>query len=152
MTQPSHPRLRARGTQPERCKVLAFVYSPCEDRAAWIEREVFAAGGVIQVGRSIPKLVAALTDETSRRAQLLIVDIDGLSPGELMQLHTIRELGWFGTMVALGHVPNDLKISLQIDKVIEAPLAQSGLLTATLARHQTDLGARTTQLPRFDDL
>jgi hypothetical protein len=152
MTQPSHPRLRARGTLPERSKVLALVYSPCKERAAWIEREVFAARGVIQVGRSIPMLIAALTDESSRRPQILVVDIDGLSPGELMHLHTIRELGWFGTLIALGHVPNDLKISLQIDKVIEAPHAQTGFLTAMLARHQVEVGAQTMPLPTFEDL
>ena len=148
----THPRVRARGTLPERSNVLALVYAPCEDRASWIESEVFAAGGVIQVGRTIPKLIAALTDESSRRPQMLIIDLDGLSAGELMHLHMIRELGWFGTLVALGHVPPELRVSLQIHKVIEAPLAQCGVLRDALARHKVEVGARTMRLPTFEDL
>lgn len=131
--------------------MLALVYSPCEDRAAWIESEVFAAGGVMQISRSIPKLIAALTEESTCRPQLLVIDLDGLSAGELMHLHTIRELGWFGTLVALGRAPHALRVSLQIDKVIEAPLAQRGALRDALARHKVSLGARTMPLPRFDD-
>lgn len=128
-----------------------MVYSPTPATTSWVERELFAVGTIIQVARSIPKLVAALTDDTQTRPQVLVVDLDGLSAGELMNLHEIRELGWFGTMIALGKVPPELRDSLQIDRVIETPLAQTGALTEAITKHRREMYARTIQLPTLND-
>jgi len=150
MTQATHPRTHARGTRPGSQSVLAIVYAPCEDRASWIENELFSAGVVIQVGRTIPKLVAALTEDNGhRRPQMLVIDLDGVSAGELMHLHVIREQGWFGSIIALGSVPRELCTSLQIDQVIDEPLAQFGSLRDAIAQHRAELHARTMQMPRF---
>ncbi|MEJ7600532.1 MAG: hypothetical protein WKG01_21670 [Kofleriaceae bacterium] len=130
-----------------------MVYSPSTATASWVERELFAVGTIIQIARSIPKLVGQLTDDTQQtRPQVLVIDLEGLSAGELMNLHEIRELGWFGTMIALGTVPPELRSSLQIDRVIETPLTQTGALTEAITKHRREMYARTIQLPTLASL
>jgi hypothetical protein len=125
-------RIRARGTPNEmpapddKLRTLIFAREPT--RAGWIEGELLHAQVTIQVARRVRTVVAALTKDPPPRPELLIVDFDAISPGELFELHAIRHDGWLGRLIGLGRVPADLRASLGIDEVLAAPLVRDSLL------------------------
>src|SRR5262249_23689962 len=138
------PHVRARGTRRELGEVRAIAYSPTSHRIKWIEGELGRDGTVLQVSRNIPGIVSALIDDPAPHPQVLVLDLDGMTPGELMHLHVIREQGWFGSIIALGKVPDLLKISLAIETVLTPPFVRDSLRDAIAG---LGLRAATTQLP-----
>jgi hypothetical protein len=143
----SHPRVQARGTRTDSPPgVIAIIYSPLPERMQWIEAELASGGAVIQIGHNVNHLVAALVEDPAPRPQLLVVDVDNVSAGELLELHAIREQGWTGTIIAIGKVPVALRKSLGIDVTLGLPLAD-GCLTQAVARQKHTFNAPTTQIP-----
>jgi hypothetical protein len=133
--RPSHPRIQARGTRRdeilapgEQIRTLIFASEPT--RAAWIEGELTRApiSITIQVGRKVRTVVSALVRDPEPRPQVLIVDFDSMSPGELLELHTIRHEGWTGRLIGLGAVTPELVASLGVDHVFRPPLIRDSLL------------------------
>jgi len=143
MTQ--HPRVFARGTRRELSgDVRAIAYSPTPHRIKWIEGELDRDGTLLQVSRNVKGLVASLLDDPPPHPQILVLDLDGLSPAELMYLHCVREQGWFGSIIALGKVPEPVRKSLTIDQVLTPPFVRDSLRDAIAA---LNLRAATTQMP-----
>jgi hypothetical protein len=143
--RPSHPRIQARGTRRDeilhpgdQIRTLIFANEPT--RAAWIEGELARApiSITIQVGRKVRTVVSALVRDPEPRPQVLIVDFDSMSPGELLELHAIREEGWSGRLIGIGVVTPELVASLGVDQVFRAPLIRDSLLDCVAGtRHAT---------------
>jgi hypothetical protein len=136
-----HPRLWARGTKPridsepdqtpvKDGTLVAVFYAPDEPIAAWVEDELEQDGARIQTARSMSALMKALVHDPAPHPHVLIIDVDALSPAELMELHEIRHMGWFGSIIALGHTPAELRKSLCIDKVLRPPYLANHLRDA----------------------
>lgn len=120
MGMPSHPRLRARATprfaMSSDAGVRALVLAPRHEQ--WIERELVGTAMHARFARSVGEVVAALVDSAPPRPQMLIIDLESLSVGELLELHTVREQGWFGSVIAIGRVALSLRTSLQVERAI----------------------------------
>ena len=125
-------RIRARGTPgdapmaDDKLRALIFAREPA--CAGWIEDELQRAPVTIQVARRVRTVVAALTKDPPPRPDLLIVDFDAVSPGELFELHAIRHDGWTGRLIGIGIVPEELRVSLGVREVLGVPLVRDSLL------------------------
>jgi hypothetical protein len=108
--------------------VRALIYSPDEQRVAAVEAAL--DGLVLLVGRSVRGVVEALIDDPPPRPQVLVVDIDLLSAGELFELHAVRDGGWCGTIITLGDVPNALRRSLGVDVALDHAFRAAALREA----------------------
>lgn len=128
---------------PESIRVL--VYAGDGMRLTWIESELEMSGLLVQRGRTIAELVAALVEDPPPRPQVLVADFDLVTTCELQMLHAIRQQGWFGTVFGLGKVSMALRRSLQIERVFSSPLPRHGL-RASLASVSHD--ARTMRIAR----
>ena len=134
-TRPTHPRVQARGTRRDDIvmpgeQIRTMIFAPEPTRAAWIESELSRApiSITIQTGRKVRTVVSALVRDPEPRPKVLIVDFDAVSPGELLELHTIREEGWAGRLIGLGSVTPELSESLGVDHVFTPPLVRDSLL------------------------
>lgn len=125
--------------------VRAVVYAPVEARAEWVERELHGEEIVIQIGRGVADVISALTDDPPPRPQILVVDFDAIHPGEILELHAVRERGWTGMIFALGNVPPDLRRSLRIEEVL-TKLRDNALRGAV---SEVGFDAQTRRLPIF---
>jgi hypothetical protein len=115
---------------------------------AWIEQELAREAITLQIARSVAHAVSALVEDPPPRATILVCDFDALDPLQLLELHQIRERGWFGVIVGLGDVPAALRTSLAITHVISPPYV-TNLLRSAIAR--TGIGLSTTRMPKLDD-
>jgi hypothetical protein len=136
-SDPAELRVRARGTphhdrEPAVAveRIRALIYAPEPERERWIESALARSPTAItiQVGRKVRTVVAALVRDPPPRPEILIVDFDAVSPGELLELHAIRDDGWFGRLIGLGRVPDELRASLGVDRVLASPLVGDELL------------------------
>lgn len=128
MSSPAHPRLHTRGERVSDGELVrVLVYAPSQARSTWIESELQDRAVMVQIGFSVEHVVSALVEDPPPRPQILIADFDCVSPLELMRLHVLREQGWFGRIVALGTVPNALRLSLAIEHVLGAPYVRDAL-------------------------
>jgi hypothetical protein len=148
-------RLRTRGT-PARDALPAeqlrtLVYAPQPARAAWIERELSHPPITIQVGRSIAAVIAALVRDPPPRPDVLVVDFDALTPGELLELHAIRQEGWFGRLIGIGSVPPALCVSLGVDHVFAEPLIRDSLLDCVAGTNHAVVTTACPVIPNGDD-
>jgi hypothetical protein len=127
--------------------VRALVYTNDDAQRRWLEAGLAQLGVEMELSRNVAELVCTLIDNPPPRPQLLFIDFSVLTPGELLHLHTIREHGWFGTVIALGKVSLALRQSLVIDKMLEA----TGSLTALRnAVANVSHGAQTIRVPRIN--
>lgn len=138
--------------EPIRC----LIFAPEPNRARWVEDELTQASPqmleaneprpkiTIQLGRRVRTVVYALTKDPPPRPQVLIVDFDAISAGELFELHAIRHDGWTGRLIGLGDVPPELITSLEVDHVLAAPFVRDTLLDAVAG---TTHAAVTTLIP-----
>ena len=143
-----HPRIVfGRGTTRVVTKsaVRAVVYAPAADRAAWIEQELAREDISIQMGRGIADIISAVIDEPAPRPQILVIDFDALHPAEILELHTIRDQGWCGTIFALGKVPVGIRKSLRIEQVLDTQ--RENALRAAVG--EVGFDAKTRRLPIF---
>lgn len=127
--------------------IRALVYVVDDARMQWVEEELAGEPITLQIGRTAAQVVTALVDDPPPRAQILIVDVDALAPVDLLQLHQIRERGWFGAVVAIGQVPAALRSSLSIGHVLAPPLRRYALRN-TITR--AGIALPTTRMPRID--
>jgi hypothetical protein len=141
-----HPHLHSRGTlgrTPAGAIIRVMACIP-EERLGWLEQELPRDGVTLQIGQSIDQVVSALCEDPPPRPQILIVDLDALGGGELMHLHLVRERGWFGKIIALGHAPAQLVMSLGVACVIGLPCPAGALARVVDA---TEFIAPTTRIP-----
>jgi hypothetical protein len=129
MAGPAHPRLHTRGgTERSDASLLrVLVYAPSPARASWVEAELQDKSVMVQIGFSVEHVVSALVEDPPPRPQILIADFDDIGPAEVLHLHVLREQGWFGRIIALGHVPLALRSSLAIAHVLPQPLIRDAL-------------------------
>jgi hypothetical protein len=158
-TRPTHPRIQARGTRrddiviPPGEQIRTMIFAPETTRAAWIESELSRApiSITIQVGRKVRTVVSALVRDPEPRPQVLIVDFDAVSPGELLELHTIREEGWAGRLIGLGTVTPELMDSLGVDRVLAPPLVRDSLLDCVAGTRHAATTVAMPLIPLRDD-
>ena len=120
MGMATHPRLRARGTDFDTTAndgTRVLVYAPAHEM--WIKSELAGTRLTIEIATSVARVVEALVAQDAPRPQILIVDFNSMSAGELLHLHSIREQGWFGNVVALGRVPPSLRKSMSIERSVD---------------------------------
>ena len=133
--RPTHPRIQARGTRRDELlhpgdQIRTLIFAHEATRATWIEGELSRApiSITIQVARKVRTVVSALVRDPEPRPQVLIIDVDSMSPGELLELHAIREEGWTGRLIGLGAVTPELTASLGVDHIFRPPLVRDSLL------------------------
>ena len=126
--------------------VRAVVYAPVASRSAWVEGELVREEIVIQTARTITEVIAALVDDPAPRPQILVIDFDAMSAAEVLELHSIRDRGWFGTIFAIGRVPIGLRKSLRIEQVLGS-LVDNALRVAV---SEVGFDAQTRRLPIFN--
>ena len=144
---PSHPRVQARGPRADAPKVRVIAYSSSPDRMNWIEKELSST--FLTIARSISAVIGALIEDPAPRPAVLVIDLDPLSAGEILELHAIREGGWTGAIIGLGKVPPSLRHSLNIETTLRFPLVDDALHDAVA---EIRFDAKTTRLPVFADL
>ena len=148
-------RLRARGTPlaptAPAGQIRTLVFAPEPTRAAWVERELSRPPITILIGRSVRTIIAALTLDPPPRPEVLIVDFDALSPEELTELHEVRQGGWFGRLIGLGHVPPELRAPLGVDHVFAAPLVRDTLLDCVAGTKHATVTTACPVIPDWDD-
>jgi hypothetical protein len=127
--------------------IRALVYVVDTARAAWVEEELVDEPITLQIARNVTQAVSALVEDPPPRAQILILDVDSIAPVDLLQLHQIRERGWFGAIIAIGQVPAALRSSLSIAHVLIPPLRRFALRN-TVTR--AGVAMPTTRMPRVD--
>ena len=128
-----HPRTQVRRPRSPSTKQIAIAYAPDSEVASWIEHELVGERASLQLARAIREVVAALIEDPPPRPQMSIIDFDTLTPAQVLDLHRIREQGWFGSIIALGEVSDDLRASLNIDQVIPRPFRTDVLRKAVRA-------------------
>lgn len=144
---PPHPRTVGRATRAElSVPTQAIAFVTLEERRRWVEAELSRGRCSVQTARSVAQVVAALIEDPPPRPQVLVIDLDTLSGGDLFHVHQIRERGWCGSIIALGTVPASLKMSLKVTGIIQPPFVEDAL-AAEIARHRSVTEKTTTQIP-----
>ena len=156
-----HPRIWARGTdRPENetdgtahkligdAQLVAVIYAPKAQVGKWVEAELDRDGAVVQTARNLPQLMQSLVEDPTPRPNVLVVDLDAISPGELLELHSLRERGWFGTIIGLGKVPEALRSSLGVDRTLAPPFVRDQLRDAVVELRDP---VATKQMPKIRD-
>lgn len=123
--------------------ILVFATDPAVIR--WVEEEIDDNRTKFYVMRKLPELIWALTQDVPPRPQILVLDVDALNPAELLELYAARER-WYGSIIALGGVDDDVKTSLNIEYVIGRPLGSESLRKAI---GQVGLDRPTTKIPKI---
>ena len=156
MAATMHPHVLVRRTKPgtitqviSRPVIHVVVYAPTPERREWVEQEL-TVDATIQLAHGVDELVSTLIEDAHPRPQLLVVDLDRLSAGELFHLHKIREHGWCGGLIALGQVPPSLRASLQVTRVLGAPFLEHALADE-LVRSRCATEEKTMPLPTFPE-
>jgi hypothetical protein len=148
----NHPNTFARGTRTTTQRrdpaLRVIVFAPAEQRAAWIDSELTRVDALVQIARSVEQIVGALVDDPPPRPQVLVVDLDAISAGDLLYLHLIRERGWCGRIIGLGTAPQALRLSLGIERMLNTPFVRDSLSDAI---NEIGFHAMTKKIPLFDD-
>jgi hypothetical protein len=141
-----HPNVRSRapGSADLTVRVLALAG---EATLPWIEEELTHETITLQIARSVSHVISALVEDPPPRATILVCDFDALGAADTMQLHQIRERGWFGAIIGLGRVPDPLRVSLSISVAL-APPYRANVLRNAIAR--AGIGLATTKIPVGD--
>lgn len=144
MTTGGHPNVRGR-TPPPDTSIHVLALGP-EATIARVETDLDGEAVTLQIARSVSHAVSALVDDPPPRATILIADFDALTPTEVLELHQIRERGWFGAIIAIGAVPMELRTSLAVANVLPQPL-RPNILKSAVSR--AGIGMATTKMPRL---
>jgi hypothetical protein len=137
-----HPNVRSRTP---RADLTVRVLALCSELTLpWVEGELSTNDITLQIARSVAHAVAALVEDPPPRATIFVCDFDGIDAVETMQLHQIRELGWFGAVIGLGQVPAALRTSLAITHVLAPPFRTHALRNAI---SRAGIGMATTKIP-----
>ena len=148
----NHPNILARGTRTTTRQkdpaVRVIVFALSEQRATWIDSELERCDALVQIARSVEQIIGALVDDPPPRPQVLVVDLDSISPGDLLYMHLIRERGWCGRIIGLGTAPQALRASLGIERMLNTPFVRDSLSDAI---NEIGFHATTKKIPLFDD-
>jgi hypothetical protein len=125
----------------------ALVFAPSEAVATWIKQELSGLALELEYAESVNEIVYATIATSPTRPQLLIADFDAMDPVDVLRIHSIRE-GWFGTVIALGTVAQELRVSLNIASVLTPPFASGPLRKAVTAIGLDRPTTKMTKLPR----
>jgi len=139
-----HPRLQTRDLPRELPSLRVLIYAPRSTRETWIVSEISRLEALVQVGRNLENVIAALVEDPPPRPAVLVVDFDQMDGGEMLQLHTVREQGWCGVVIGLGMIPLPLRSSLGIERVISMP-ASDGMLSDAIGH--VGFHAQTVRIP-----
>jgi hypothetical protein len=131
-----------RGSGKEQARVL--LYAPDAKVMSWIDGALDRGAYLFQVARTAREIVTILVDDPPPRPQVLVADFDAMSAGDVLGLHSIRDRGWFGAIVALGTVAQSLCSSLNINVMLSRPLDADVLRDAVGA---LGLQNATTRIP-----
>jgi len=139
----------ARGTPPtgvsDRHRIV--IYSRVVERTRWMENELVRSAADVTIACNVADVIDLLIGGRDRpRPQMLVIDLDALSGGELFHIHRIREHGWGGTLLALGKVPLSLRSSLGIDRTLPPPYVENALYDEVV-HHLADSTATTVPIP-----
>jgi len=138
-----HPNVRSR--TPRSADLTVRVLALCSELTLpWVEGELNGEEITLQIARSVPHAVSALIEDPPPRATILVCDFDAISAVETMQLHQIRERGWFGAIIGLGQVAAALRTSLAISHVMAPPFRTHSLRNAI---SRAGIGLATTKIP-----
>jgi hypothetical protein len=124
---PSNANVRSKRDAPRAEPNRLLILASDAALVAWIEEELAGLGLAIQLARSPREAVAALTEDPPPRPQIMAADFDTIDAAGVLQLHAIRDGGWFGSLIAIGDVADELMTSLNIERVLARPLV-SGML------------------------
>jgi hypothetical protein len=138
-----HPNTRTRSPSDNNTRVLLLVP---EATVTAIEAELADQAITLQVARNVSHAVSALVEDPPPRATIFVIDFDAIGAAELLELHSIRERGWFGAVIGLGDVPVELEGTLAVSKVLSQPLRRGALSTAI---SRAGVGLPTTKLPKL---
>jgi hypothetical protein len=122
-----------------------FVFAPDPVVRTWIEEELADPSFVREVGETVQQVVAALVASTPTRPQILIADFDDMSAADILALHTARDTGWFGAIIAIGTVPAEIHASLTIERA----LPPFGVGALTKAVRDVGLHKPTTRMKKL---
>ncbi len=143
----AHPRLRARATARiaicDADPVRALVLAPAHE--TWVRAELAGTGLRTRFVQSVHDVVMALVEAPPPRPQILIIDFAALSAGELLHLHSIREQGWFGNVIAIGRIPLSVRTSLGIERAVAVGPYKLRPIAALEGQH----AVHTLRLPKI---
>ncbi|MBA3463529.1 MAG: hypothetical protein H0T46_26470 [Deltaproteobacteria bacterium] len=137
----AHPRTQQTRPLPA-LRILA--YAPGSKREEWILSDLRKVAAIVQVARSPTDVIAALTEDPPPVPAVLVLDFDHMPAAEMLLIHTIRERGWCGEIVAVGAIAMAMRNSLGIERVVSAT-APPGALTNEI--NSVGFHAKTTQIP-----
>jgi len=140
-SRPLHPRQHEVKQPPTPTPVRVMLFSRNDEQLVALEDAL--DGLMLTVALGTHSLIAALTLDPPPRPQVLVIDVASISSAELQELHSLRDNGWFGTIIAIGAVPEKLRRSLGIETVLVAPAPN--MLRAAIAR--VPFEACTTKMP-----
>src|SRR5206468_3469760 len=104
-----------------------LMFAPESAVMRWIRDELDDERLLLLVAPGVREVVTMLVDQPPPRPQILVADFASLGPADVLHLHSVRDRGWFGSVIALGAVSAELKSSLNIGRVLERPLVDGAL-------------------------
>lgn len=120
-----------------------LVFAPDPTVMTWVEEEMAPHGLMVQSAPTLAEVVATLIDGAPPRPQILVADFDEMSASEVLHLHDIRDKGWFGSLIGVGVVSEELQSSLNIARVLVA--FRPGVLRQAI--DEVGLNRPTTRMP-----
>jgi hypothetical protein len=143
----SHPHVRARGAAPTGDgSARAVLLTTDVELESLVEQELVSLEVTLQIARTVRQVIAALIDDPPPRAQILLADFDALTATDIVQLHQVREQGWFGAIVAVGRVPPEFGTSLKLHRIVPRPVAADALRRAVSSAGLNDRTRRISTL------
>ena len=107
-----------------------MVFAPGSARAPWIEAELWRTDADFAIARSVTDVFAALIEAPLPRPAVLVLDFEHMHPGDILELHMLRERGWLGIVIGVGAVPRPLASSMGIERIVDA---ETGSLASAIA-------------------
>ncbi len=120
------------------------IFAPDPHLRRWIEEELAGESLVVAVAHTAADIVRALVETPPPRPGILVVDLDAMSPSDVLRVHTIRDRGWAGSMIAVGEVAAELRTTLNVEHVLARPLGSE-----VLRKLVTEIGKATTKMPKL---
>ena len=125
-------------------RVIAFAQDPALVR--WIEQELAGQQLAVEVVSSVREMLEALIGRDPPHPQIVVVDFDAMTAAEVLDFHRIRD-AWFGAVIGVGVVTDELRTSLNVERVLDRSLSPGVLRTAIAA---VGLDRPTTKMTKLE--